>query len=49
MNFKINKYVVIKNAISKEMANFIYEYFLLKRKIVATLFATKYISPYTEF
>jgi len=49
MNFKTNKYIVIPNAISEEMANFIYEYFLLKRKVVATLFATKYISPYTEF
>ena len=48
MNFKENKYCIIKNAISKELADFVYEYFLLKRDVARTLFATKYISPFTK-
>jgi len=48
MNFKENKYCIIKNAISKELADFVYEYFLLKRDVAKTLFATKYISPFTK-
>ena len=35
MIFKTQKYQVIKNAISKELANFIFNYFLLKRDAVA--------------
>ena len=34
MTFKIKKYQVIKNAISYELANFIFNYFLLKRDAV---------------
>jgi len=50
MSFKKDKYVVVKNAISKEMADYIYNCFLLQRKIARTFFDTKYISPYsTEF
>jgi hypothetical protein len=29
--FKKNKYVVIKNALSNEMSDFLFKYFLLKR------------------
>jgi hypothetical protein len=47
MNFKENKYTVVKNAISEELAKFCYDYFLLKLKVAETLFRTKYISPYT--
>jgi len=32
--FKTKKYQVIKNAVSYELANFIYNYFLLKRDAV---------------
>jgi len=50
MSFKKDKYVVVKNAISKEMTDYIYNCFLLQRKIARTFFDTKYISPYsTEF
>ena len=31
MNFKKDRYTVIKNAITKELANFCYDYFILKR------------------
>jgi len=46
MSFKKNKYIVIKNAINKDLALFIYNYFLMKRQVARTLFDTKYISPF---
>jgi alkylated DNA repair dioxygenase AlkB len=50
MFFKENKYTVIKNAISTELANYVYECFLLQRKVARTFFDNKYISPFaTEF
>tara|TARA_Y100001972_G_scaffold85121_1_gene103665 strand:- start:72 stop:713 length:642 start_codon:yes stop_codon:yes gene_type:complete len=49
MSFKKNKYTVLKKAISKEMADFIYSYFLNKRSVAAVLFNEKYISPFTEY
>jgi len=45
---KFNKYKIIKKAISKELANFCYNYFLLKRQVAETMFRTTYISPYEE-
>jgi len=47
MNFKKNKYAVVKNTISNDLANFIYEYFLLKRQVAKTFFESRYISPFT--
>ena len=38
MIFKTQKYQVIKKAISKELANFIFNYFLLKRDAVAWMY-----------
>ena len=49
MSFKKNKYSVLKNAISKELAAFVYQYFLNKRKVARVLFDYKYISPYTDY
>jgi len=49
MSFKENKYSVIKNAISKELADFCYQYFLNKRKVARYLFDEKYISGFTEY
>jgi hypothetical protein len=46
MSFKIKKYSIIKNVISKELSLFIYNYFLMKREVAKTLFKTKYISPF---
>ena len=46
MSFKNKKYLVIKNAISKELAIFIYNYFLMKRNVADILFKKKYISPF---
>ena len=38
MSFQIKKYQVIKNAISYELANFIFNYFMLKRDAVKFLY-----------
>ena len=47
MSFKENNYMVIKEAISKELALFVYTYFLNKRRIARRLFDDRYISPFT--
>ena len=49
MSFKKNKYVVLKNIISKELAYFVYKYFSNKRKVARFLFDQKYMSPFTEY
>jgi len=46
--FKKNHFFIIKEAISKELARFIYNYFLMKRQVAKTMFDTRYISPFTE-
>ena len=40
-----NNYKVIRQAISKELADFTYSYFLMKRKVARKLFDDRYISP----
>ena len=42
--FKKNKYCIIENAISLEMANFIHDYICLKKKVAKKLFEYNYIS-----
>ena len=43
-------YKIIKQAISKELAEFVYSYFLTKRKVARRFFDDRYISPFaTEF
>ena len=49
MSFKKNKYCVVKKVISKELIDFIYQYFLNKKKVANILFESKYISPFTEY
>ena len=46
MSFKKNKYVVIKEAISKDLAAFLYNYFCMKKQVAKTCFDTRFISPY---
>jgi hypothetical protein len=46
MNFKKNKFIIIKKVISKDLALFIYNYFLMKRQVAKTLFDKRYISPF---
>jgi hypothetical protein len=48
MNFKKDKYIIIKKAISKDLAKFCYDYFLMKRKVAKILFDSRYISPFEE-
>jgi len=48
MSFKKKKYKIIKKAITKELALFIYNYFLMKRQVAKTLFDTRYISPFED-
>ena len=45
MSFEINKYQFLPKAISSELANFVYQYFLLKRKVANKLIELKYIKP----
>ena len=49
MSFKKNKYTVLKKAISPEIAEFVYQYFLNKREVARFLFDQKYLSPFTEY
>ena len=49
MSFKKNKYTVLKSAISTELAEFVYQYFLNKRNVARFLFDQKYLSPFTEY
>ena len=49
MSFKKNKFTVLKNAISPELADFVYKYFLNKRKVARVLFDERYISPFVEY
>ena len=50
MSFKEKKYTIVKSAISKELANFVYNYFCMKRKVARFLFDNSYLSPFrSEF
>ena len=44
--FNKNKYVVIKQAISKELAAFVANYFLMKKQVYDTCRQRRFISPY---
>jgi len=46
INFKNKKYIVVRKAISKEMAAFLYDYFIMKRNVAKTLYEENYISPH---
>jgi len=45
-NFKKNKYAVIRQAISKDLATFVANYFSMKKQVLDTCRNTRYISPY---
>ena len=47
--FKKNKYKVLRGVLSKELASFVYSYFLKKRQVARFLFDQKYISPFTTY
>ena len=48
ISFKRKKYLVIKKAITEEMANFIYGYFMTKRRVAKKFLEDRYISPFEE-
>jgi hypothetical protein len=48
MSFQKNKYIVIKKAISPQLAKFVAQYFLLKRNVARRLFDERFISQFTE-
>ena len=39
---------VIRQALSKELTDFVYLYFLTKRKVALYFFESKYISPFAD-
>ena len=41
-----NNYKVVREAISKELAQFVYEYFLMKRQVARKFFDDRYISQF---
>ena len=47
--FKKNKYVVIKQAISKDLAAFFAKYFLMKKQVYDTCLKHRYFSPFETF
>ena len=46
MDFKKNKYTVIKKAVDKNLATFLANYFVVKKQVYDTCINTRYISPY---
>ena len=46
MNFKKDKYSIIRQAISKDLATFVANYFAMKKQVYDTCRKTRYISPY---
>ena len=48
-NFQKDHYIIIKQAISKEMANFLYNYFSIKKDVAYTVLHSGFVSPYTEY
>jgi hypothetical protein len=49
MSFQINKYQVIKKAVSYDLANFIFNYFLLKRDAVNFMYKNNIIAENSLF
>jgi hypothetical protein len=48
MSFKKDKYIIIRKAISKDLANFNLNYLLVKKQVFETCLKTRYISPYED-
>ena len=46
MSFKKNKYIVIRKAISKDLATFVANYFNIKKQVFDTFKEYRYISPF---
>ena len=48
MSFKKNKYTVIRQAISKDLATFIANYFSMQKQVYDTCRKTRYLSPFED-
>ena len=48
MSFKKNKYTVIRQAISKDLAAFVANYFLMQKQVYNTCRNARYISPFED-
>ena len=46
--FKKNHFLVIKEAVDPKVANFVYNYFLMKRQVAKTLYDFRYINPFND-
>jgi hypothetical protein len=46
MSFKKNKYLIIKKVVSKELINFIYDYFILKREAVRFMYTNNIVQEH---
>jgi len=46
MSFKKNKYTVIRQAVSKDLATFIANYFSMQKQVYNTCKASRYFSPF---
>ena len=46
MSFKKNKYTIIKQAISKDLASFVANYFMMQKQVYDTCRNARYISPF---
>ena len=46
--FKKNKYIVIKQAISKDLATFVANYFCMQKQVLDTCRKQRYLSPYED-
>jgi hypothetical protein len=49
MSFKTKKYQVIRGALSKELANFIFNYMMLQRDAVDFMMKNNKVNPYNPF
>ena len=49
MSFKTKKYQVIREALSKELANFIFNYMMLQRDAVDFMMKNNKLNPYNPF
>ena len=49
MSFKTKKYQVVKGALSKELANFLFNYMMLQRDAVDFMMKNQKINPYNPF
>ena len=46
--FKKNNYMVIRKAIDPKIAEFVMNYFMMKRQVARTMFDERFISPFTN-